>query len=198
MQISVSGKHLDVGISLQEHVEGELQEIVQKYFEKAISADVVFTKVRHLFRADIMVNDGTGSHSVVKGSAEDDDIYAAFTIAATKIEKQLRRYKRKIKAHKATSAKEMSGTKYVIPANSGEEAVECSKSSLIIAEKPAIIEELTVSDAVMRMDLGQLPALMFINKKTNSVNVVYRREDGNISWIDSSSASTVAHKSKAA
>ena len=186
MKISVSGIHLDVGTALQEYVEAELTEVVNKYFEKAISADVVFTKVRHLFRADIMVNEGTGTNHVIKASAEDDDVYAAFSIAAARAEKQLRRYKRRIKAHRAVSAKELSGTKYVIPATSGEEDNDSGDAPLIIAEKPAVIEELTVSDAVMRMDLGQLPALMFINKKTGAVNVVYKREDGNISWIDAS------------
>jgi ribosomal subunit interface protein len=189
MQVSVSGKHLDVGQSLQGYVESELQSIVTKYFELAVSADVVFTKVRHLFRADILVNDGTG-HTLIKGNAEDDEVYAAFDIAAARIEKQLRKYKERIKDHHKVKLEKdfemVEATKYVLsPTTEHMQAKDEGNAPLIIAEKPTTVETLTVSDAVMRMDLGQLPALMFINKKTGDVNVVYRREDGNISWIDS-------------
>lgn len=198
MQLSVTGKHLDVGKSLREYVETELNGIVTKYFEHAISADVVFTKVRHLFRADIVVNEGTGTSTLIKSNAEDDDVYSAFDLAAAKAEKQLRRYKRKIKDHhKERPDKEFSSaTKYVISPNFNLDEVdaqtdESDDAPLIIAEKPAAIETLTVSDAVMRMDLGQLPAVLFKNKKTGEINVVYRREDGNISWIDTSTSDVV-------
>lgn len=192
MQIVVSGKHLGIGAALQEYVEAELKNVVTKYFEHAISADVVFTKERYLFRADILVNEGTGTHTLIKSNAEDDEVYAAFDIALAKVEKQLRRYKRRIKDHhKERIEKEVgfsNATKYVLSADSEDETSSSAEGDapLIIAEKPTEIETLTVSDAVMRMDLGQLPALMFINKKTGAINVVYRREDGNISWIDSS------------
>ena len=193
MQITVSGKHLEIGTALQEYVSAELESVVTKYFEHAISADVVFTKERHLFKSDILVNEGTGTNVLIKGSAEDDDVYAAFDLCSAKVEKQLRRYKSRIKNHHKTRIDKddielIPATKYILSSEvdvEEEESAEGNDSPLIIAEKPTEIESLTVSDAVMRMDLGQLPALMFINKKTGSVNVVYRREDGNISWIDS-------------
>lgn len=185
MQVTVAGKHLDIGNALQEYVVAELQNAVTKYFDKAISADVVFSKVRHLFVADIIVNEGTGTQTIIKGSAQDDDVYASFDIACAKIEKQLRRYKRRIKDHhkEKVSFDALEATKYVLSPNVDED--EKGDSPLIIAEKQTQIETLTVSDAVMRMDLGQLPAVMFKNKKTGAINVIYRREDGNISWIDS-------------
>jgi ribosomal subunit interface protein len=194
MQITVSGKHLEIGKALQEYVAAELESVVTKYFEHAISADIVFTKERHLFKADIHVNEGTGTNVLIKGSAEDDDVYAAFDLCSAKVEKQLRRYKRRIKDHHKTridkdESQLIHATKYVLSSeveDDNEESDEQNDAPLIIAEKPMEIETLTVSDAVMRMDLGQLPALMFINKKTGSINVVYRRDDGNISWIDSS------------
>lgn len=193
MQITVSGKHLEIGTALQEYVVAELESVVTKYFEHAISADVVFSKERHLFKSDIIVNEGTGTNILIKGSANDDDVYSAFDLCSAKIEKQLRRYKRRIKDHHKTrldkdNIEMLPATKYIlssdVDSNEGE-SEEFNDAPLIIAEKPTEIETLTVSDAVMRMDLGQLPALMFINKKSGSINVVYRREDGNISWIDS-------------
>lgn len=191
MQVTVSGKHIDVGQSLRDRVEDQLIEVITKYFEHAISADVVFSKSRHLFRVDIIVNEGTGTNTYIKGSAEEDDIYLCFEKATEKMEKQLRRYKRRIKNHhKQRFGKSLDesakGVKYVLSPSGEEESDTDDQAPLIIAEKPMNIEVLTVSDAVMLMDLAQLPALMFINSKTNAVNVVYKREDGNISWIDSS------------
>jgi len=200
MQVVVSGKQMDVGAALKEYVEIELSAAVTKYFEDAICANVVFSKTkRHLFRVDIMVNDGTGGHGhmLIKSDAEENEIYSAFDRANERMEKRLRRYKRKLKDHhKARLSDSLSEvlqvTKYVL-SDSDNEQEEWESSSeedapLIIAEKATTIEELTVSDAVMRMDLNNLPALMFINKKTGVFNVVYRREDGNISWIDASAA----------
>lgn len=100
MQISVSGKKLDVGEALREHVETRLHDGVKKYFENAIEADVVFSKeAPHYFRTDIVVNEGTGTKNIIKGDASAGDIYASFDLAADRVEKQLRRFKRKIKNH---------------------------------------------------------------------------------------------------
>ena len=185
MQISVSGKQLDVGASLREYVENTLDAAVNKYFEQAIDADVVFSKEAHLFCADIVVNEGTGTNVIIKGQAKADDIYASFDQAADRIEKQLRRYKRRLKNHHHKALAELSseGKKYIISDDSEKE--NNGDNPLIIAEKPAKIEALSVSDAVMRMNLANLPALMFINQKTQCIDVVYRRQDGNISWVDS-------------
>lgn len=195
MQISVSGKQLDVGAALKEYVESELTERVNKYFEDAISADVVFTKERHLFCVDILVNEGTGTNVLIKSQAKADEPHSAFDLAAEKVDKQLRRYKRRLKDHhkrkvsQALDLEHMAATKYVLSSREEDDdkAGEENDSPLIIAEKSTKIERLTVSDAVMLMDLANLPALMFINQKTEAINVVYRRVDGNISWIDSNS-----------
>ncbi len=191
MQISVSGKQIDVGNALNEHINNELQAGVTKYFEHAVSANVILSKLRHIFNASIVVNDGTGMHQLLKASGDGGDAYAAFDQALIRMEKQLRRYKRKIKNHHKSRVEKdvemaaMMGTKYVLSSLEEDEDKSTENDSpLIIAEKPAQIEILSVSDAVMRMDLGELPAVMFINKKSGEINVVYRREDGNISWID--------------
>lgn len=194
MQVFISGKHMDVGSSLSAHIENEVQNSVKKYFEHAISANVTISKFRHSFEAGIVVNDGTGTHQLLRASGNGGDAYAAFDAALIRIEKQLRRYKGKIKNHhklkigKDVEVDAILGTKYIISGREEdhEHADAESDVPLIIAEQPSQIETLSVSDAVMRMDLGELPALMFVNKKTGTINVVYRREDGNIAWVDPS------------
>ncbi len=187
MQITVSGKHLDVGTSLHEYVKNDLSEIVAKYFEHAVSASVIFSKERHLFCANIMVNEGTGNHVIIKADAQDDDIYVAFDKAGEKIKNRLARYKGRIKNHHKDSLKQsiIDATQYILSTKEEDhDSDEDKQSPLIIAENQTHLEHLTVSDAVMKIDLKELPALMFINKKNGRINMIYRRNDGNISWID--------------
>ncbi len=185
MKITVSGKHLKVGAALKEHVLESTESGITKYFEQAISADIHFTKEAHLFVCDIIVNEGTGYNSYYKSQAKEENIFAAFDRALDRIEKQLRRYKRRIKDHHKQSIGEataIAATKYVI-SDDGQDIEE--DNPIIIAEKQVSIETLTVADAVMRMNLANLPALMFINKKSGCYDVVYKRADGNISWVES-------------
>ena len=192
MQIQVSGKKIDIGEALTTHVKERLTKGVSKYFDHAIHADVVFSKEAHMFRADIHVNEGTGNGVAIKGRADHNDVYAAFDAAAERIEKQLRRYKRKIRSHatkKVTDLSEkelklLSGKKFVMTPLPEEEAGE-EDAPLIIAEKPQSIARLTASEAVMQMDLADLPTLVFVNKQTGNLDVVYHRKDGNISWVSS-------------
>lgn len=192
MQIQVSGKGVDVGESLRSHMEQNLTQGISKYIDRVTSVHAVVSKESHRFRIDINGNLGTHAGLVVKSSSLGDDVYAAFEGALAKIEKQLRRYKRKITNHHkishggAEATQPIRGTKYVLSPEAGEADQENHKfpSSVVIAEKPADITTLTVSEAVMRMDLEDLPALMFYNAAHGGLNVVYRREDGNISWID--------------
>lgn len=190
MQIKVSGKQVDVGEALRTHVEQRLSGGIPKYLDRVTQCDVVISREAHLFRADIVLNTGTHSNVVVKGRGEAVDAHAAFDAAAEKIEKQLRRYKRRLTDHHkndrnegvSLSEAESRATKYVLAAREEEEVND--ETPLIIAEKPTRVEKLTVSEAVMRMDLADLPALVFINKANGRLNTVYRRADGNISWVD--------------
>lgn len=184
MQINVSGHQVDVGDSLREHAEERLERSVTKYFEHAIFADVVFSKEAHLFVADIHVNEGIKGGIMIKAQGKSEDSYAAFDEAAERIESQLRRYKTRITSHKgAPSTREaIDAVKYVIKSDETEE--EAEENPIIIAENEAHIETLTVGEAVMRMDLASLPALLFINSANARLNVVYKRKDGNISWVD--------------
>lgn len=190
MQINVSGKQVDVGESLRSYVEKRLQDGVSKYLDRVTQAEVVISREAHNFRADIVLNTGTHSGVVVKGRGDAADAHAAFDGASERIEKQLRRYKRRLTDHHKSARGddlaaevESRATKYVL-ANHADEAEVTEEAPLIIAEKATSVEWLTVSEAVMRMDLADLPALMFFNKANGRLNTVYRRADGNISWVD--------------
>lgn len=188
MKISVSGKGIDVGESLRTHIEERLTEGVNKYLDRVTSLSVVIAREAHLFRVDISGNSGTHDQMVIKGRAQSEDVYAAFEQASEKIQKQLRRYKRRITNHHKVKDADVfqtpvvRATKYVIADH--EEEVHEDASPVVIAEKSTDIETLTVSEAVMKMDLSDLPALLFFNAGNGRMNVVYRREDGNISWVD--------------
>ncbi|MCP5362695.1 MAG: ribosome-associated translation inhibitor RaiA [Rickettsiaceae bacterium] len=192
MQVSVSGQHLSIGLSLQEYVKERMGGSIKKYFDHAPSATVHFNKQNHDFSCDIVVNDGTGRHIVIKSNASSDDVYFAFDAALSKIEKQLRKYKSKLKDHSSkmkVSEVIPTTTKYVISPTKIDDEVEDQEIDLdnpvIVAEKATKILKLSVGQAVMKMDLEDLPALMFRNVKTDRINVVYYRKDGNISWVDS-------------
>ena len=187
MEINISGKHIDLGEALQTHVNGRLQEGIKKYIDRVNTVNVVFSKQGHLFRADIHANTGTHSHVAINSRGQNADVYNAFDEAAEKIEKQLRRYKRRLTDHhqrQSESAKFIAAVDYTLApeAESAEESVEAAPA--IIAEKAANIETLSVSEAVMRMDLADVPAIIFFNSANGRLNVVYRRGDGNISWLD--------------
>lgn len=190
MHIKVSGQHMNVGASLEEYVKEKTAATVQKYFENAVSAHVHFEKQNYLFHCSIVVNEGTSKHVTPKSSHEADEVYHSFDMALAKIEKQLRRYKSKIRARnsrmKTSEAAVISATKYVINPVSLEESADknAEDNPVVIAEKPTDILTLSVSDALMKMDLENLPALLFQNSKTDRINVIYYRKDGNISWVD--------------
>lgn len=191
MQISVSGKHVDLGEAFQKHVEARMDEGVHKYLDRVNKVDVIATKESSVFCINIHANTGTSGHVVVKSHAEDHDIYAAFDKAADKVEKQLRRYKRRLKNHhkereRDPEAEEINFAKAMHRTLEAEKADELEEEGgpVVIAEDVGHLEVLTVSDAVMRMDLEDAPAFVFIEKKTNRLNVIYRRPDGNIAWVD--------------
>lgn len=193
MKINITGKKIQIGESLTSYAEQRLKDSVTKYFPNAVAGDVIFNKTGKIFSAEIIVNEGTGRKLYIKASSQSDDVYEAYDNALSKLEKQLRRYKSRLKdrGHKdklsKIEAEEIftNATKRVIPSDFSTETTNPEENeSLIIAEKKVYIEKLTVSDAVMRMDLASLPALVFINKKTEKINFIYHREDGNVSWVE--------------
>ncbi|MES2984854.1 MAG: ribosome-associated translation inhibitor RaiA [Pseudomonadota bacterium] len=186
MQFHISGRHVDLGSAFQEHVEKRLSEGLGKYLDRIVSVDVVVSKdPHHQFRVDIHGNTGTHSGILLKSQGTAGEIYAAFEAAAVKAEKQLRRYKRRLKGHHGSEKelRALTARKYVLKSEDDAELAE-EGAPVVVAETTANIETLSVSDAVMKMDLADLPALMFFNAGSGRINVVYRRVDGNISWVD--------------
>lgn len=184
MDISIKGKRLDVGDALRSHVEDHLGAAVTKYFSRAHDANVTISREAHFFRADISVHPLRGV--LVQGRSNADDAYAAFDSALEHIAKQLRRYKRRLNdKHKGRGPEEsIPAQQYTLAPESGEDELPEEGQPAIIAELPTEIATLSVSEAVMRMDLADTPALMFRNRANGGLNVVYRRPDGNIGWID--------------
>ncbi len=186
MDISVIGKNLDVGDALRGHVTETLNSAVTKYFMRAIDAHVVFTRQGHQLRADISVHPGPRG-MVVQGGSQSEDAYAAFDGALERISKQLRRYKRRLNdhhKHKQRLNDVLPALQYVIQPEHEEEEIPEDAQPTIVAEMPDHVATLTVSEAVMRMDLADLPVVMFRDAASGRLNVVYRRNDGNIGWID--------------
>ncbi|GAB6053050.1 ribosome-associated translation inhibitor RaiA [Magnetospira thiophila] len=186
MDITVKGKNMDVGDALRVHVDDTLSAAVAKYFDRAIDGTVVFSKEAHQFRADIHVHAGRGL--VVQGLNRGGDAYAAFDGALERIDKQLRRYKRRIKDyHKDQSEEaELMAQQYVLAAeeHAADEEPATDEAPVIIAELPTRVDSLSVGQAVMRMDLADQCVMVFYNRAHGRLNVVYRRPDGNIGWID--------------
>lgn len=188
MQVIISGQNMDVGEALNEYIESNLIGKVKKYFENAVHANVNIVKDRHnFFTTDIFVNEGTGTGVIIKASSHDPDAHRSVDQCVGKIEKQLRRYKERIKNnHKDKEAflNFAQATKYIISPFEEDKPETTNAAPTIIAEMEAPVDRLTVADAVMRMDLQDVPALMFINKGNGRVNMVYYRPDGNIAWVE--------------
>jgi len=185
MDITVKGKQMDVGEALRTHTQDTVIESVTKYFDRALDGNVVFSKVANGFHADITVHVGRGVN--VHGQGEASEAYPALDAALDRISKQLRRYHRKLVNHHATAA-ESAPAQYSILAQHEEDEVEAEAHPTIVAEMPHDIATMSVSEAVMRLDMGNLPVVMFKNGADGGLNVVYRRADGNVGWIDPQNA----------
>ncbi len=195
MQLTVSGKRIDVGEALRTHVRSSLEAIVGKYFDRAQEGSVVFSREARLFRADILIHVGRGI--LLQSHSDADAPYTAFDGATERIGKQLRRYKRRLRAHhKDKSEKEIiAAQQYILAPENGEEEADGSGElprPVIIAEMTTEVATLTVGEAVMRMDLADLPAVLFRNSGHGGLNMVYRRADGNVGWIDPQGSSASA------
>jgi ribosomal subunit interface protein len=186
MHLTVTGKQIDTGDAFRSHVEASLASILGKYFKTAIEAHVVLSKEAHLSRAEISLHVGRGI--VVNAGAAASEAYAAFDGAAERIAKQMRRYKRRLRDHhvKGREPSEASdrATDYVLAPIAEEAEENTGVAPAVIAEMSTEIPNLTVGEAVMRMDLAAAPVLLFRNRSHGELNIVYRRTDGNIGWID--------------
>ncbi|MDB5696185.1 MAG: ribosomal subunit interface protein [Sphingomonas bacterium] len=189
MDIRISGHQVATGDALNTHVQTRLQAIVDKLFSRAISAQVTFGKGPHDvgFTCDIVMNVMKGL--VLKGRHEAHDAHPTFDGAAEKIEKQLRRYMRRLKDTHAAESIEVNeagaydNAGYTLFQEPREEE-EVGDAPLIVAETRVDVPDASVSDAVMMLDLRNTAALLFKNSGTGSYNMVYRRGDGTIGWVE--------------
>ena len=196
MQITVSGKQVNLSDALRERVADHLDVIAGKYFDDALEANVTFSRARSFFTCDINVHAGRGL--TLRGEGEAADAHSAFDDAAEHIAKRLRRYRRRVNDHARDlvhRARPEAGRQYVLRQDEDAVATPASDTpayATVIAESTAEINTLSVGEAVMRMDLADQQVMMFRNSATAELNVVYRRTDGHIGWIDpGAKASTV-------
>jgi len=189
MQLTVTGKQVDVGDALRRHVETTLDGLLETYFRTAIEAHAVFAREAHLIAADLSLHVGRGM--VVNSSAAATDHYVAFDAAAERLAKQLRRYKRRLRDYhgklRPGERPEMAQAFVLAPIEEDEDDTETpapdGTAPVVIAEISTELPQLTVGEAVMRMDLADAPVLLFRNRSHGELNVVYRG-DSNIGWID--------------
>ncbi len=192
MQITVSGKQVDLSDALRTRVSTQLDTIAGKYFDHALEAQVTFGRARSFFTCDINVHAGRGLQ--LRGEGEAADANTAFDDAAEHIAKRLRRYRRRVNDHHRDMAQRQrpeSARQYVlreeaaegeVPAVDGQTPEEAYAT--VVVETRTEIAVLSVGEAVMRMDLADQPVMMFRNSANGTLNVVYRRDDGHIGWID--------------
>ena len=186
MRYQISGQHIDIGDALQTHVKEALGAAVYKYSHRPIDAVVTFTRSSYLFSCETTVHLSTGLMASAKGQA--NEIYAAFDSCCDKMEKQLRRYKRRLTDHHREREQPVEfgpGAAYILAASEEPEDIEPQTlSPVIIAEMETNIPSISTGEAVMQMELSGEKLLVFRNEAHGGVNVVYRRDDGNIGWID--------------
>jgi ribosomal subunit interface protein len=188
MEIRVSGHQIETGSALQTHAQERLTAIVDKYFSRALASQVTFNKApAGAFRCDIVTHVMHGL--ILKGAGIANDAHIALDQAAEKIDKQLRRYKRRLVDHhnhaaRAPREEEAGYTVFAEPDETAEEVA--GEAAVIIAETRVDVPEATVSDAVMMLDLRNTNALLFKNAGSGSYNMVYRRGDGSIGWVEPS------------
>lgn len=190
MQITVSGKQVDLSDALRTRVSDHLDAIASKYFDHALDVQVTFSRARSFFTCDINLHAGRGLMLRAEGEAADAN--TAFDDAAEHIAKRLRRYRRRVNEHArdiANRERPEAARQYVLrqeDAGARGNGGDAATYATVVAEAPTEISLLTVGEAVMRMDLADQPVLMFRNSTTGELNVVYRRSDGNVGWIDPS------------
>lgn len=210
MQFSVTGKQVSVGEALSQYIENSLNGSVGKYFGQGIVAHAVVSREAHRYCVDLSVHIGRGI--LVQATEKANDPYIAADMASEHIDKRLRRHKRRLKDHHANGREQraekahyqilaaeasadrgaaLDGAATVDGAEFDGHDHSLAEGPVVVAEMTTDIPTLTVGEAVMRLDLANAPAIMFRNAAHGGLNVVYRRADGNIGWVDPREATTV-------
>ena len=183
MKIHITGRQLETGDALQAHVENRLHDAVTKYFERAGDINVTFSKQGHQFQAACALHLDSGLY--LHASGADSDIYACFDQSVGKIEKQLRRYKRRLKNHhdqKRIDASLMAAERVLAP--EPEDNVPAEFTPIVVAESKKQVARLSVSEAVMQLELGEDDFVLFKSTARDALSLIYKRRDGNIGWLE--------------
>lgn len=194
MNLRISGKHMDVGDAFRTRIEGKIGDTVEKYFDGGFSGHVNMVKSRAGFSADCMVRLDTGVELQATGQAAEPQL--AFDIAAERIEKRLRRYNRRLKSRSfpavndGLAADNDMAYRVMTGLDEDDEEQVDGYAPAVVAELRIPLKSMSVADAVMELDMKDNPVLVFRNAGSNEINIVYRRADGNVGWIDPSSNSS--------
>ena len=196
MPFRVSGKNLDIGGALRERVNARIVEALSKYFDGGYSGHVTVEKDGFGFRTECAIHLDSGVTLHTEANAA--DAYISADEAALRIEKRLRRYKRRLKGHhaaaRANGAAVLDAPSYVIEAPAHDEDEEVTEfNPVIIAESTTVLKQLSVSEAVMELDMTGAPVVVFRHASNGRVNLVYRRPDGNVGWVDPPAVAAQGH-----
>jgi ribosomal subunit interface protein len=189
MQLSINGKQMDLGDALRAHITDKIEDINQKYFNRAIDATITLAPEGHAF-TKTHVSIRVGKDIMVMADAKDTDPYVSFDAAAEKVAKQLRRYKKRLRDHheRLEENNTIPAQNYVLspePEAHDDSHDEPEKHEpVVVADMATNIQTMSVSEAVMRLNLSGENALLFRNPQHEGLNMVYRRTDGNIGWVD--------------
>ena len=184
MTVVVKGKHLEITDALRQHVNERLKHVYEKFFGEAIDTTATLSQEGHKFRAHLSSH--VSKSILVQAEADAETAYISVDLAAENLAKQLRRYKQRLQNHRRrTVTDENAWYSILSPATeTDKQASTADIQPAIVAEMEAKIDTLSVSEAVMRLDLTNLAALMFRNHSHGQLNMVYRRADGNIGCVD--------------
>jgi ribosomal subunit interface protein len=194
MQLTISGKNMDTGPAFQEHAQAQLEAAIEKYFPRAVSGSVTLEKDTAGFAVKVHVNLATGMDMEANGKA--GDAHQALDVAADHIEKRLRRYKRRLRNHRHDQHEtdQMDATMTVLSLadfkgeaddnDNADDMVSDDGAPAILAEMDYPINIMSLEEAIMRFDISGQPAMMFRNRSHMGLNMIYRRNDGSIGWVD--------------
>jgi ribosomal subunit interface protein len=191
MSLRISGKHMEIGDAFRTRIEGRIGEAIEKYFDGGFSGHVTVEKSGPRFSADCVIFLDSGMGLQAAGQAYDPQ--AAFEAASDRIEKRLRRYKRKLKSYDVSSSADRNedmAYRVMAPVADEDEEVAEDYAPAIVAESTVALKTMSVAHAIIELDTKDSPVFVFRNAGSDQVNIVYRRADGNIGWIDPSSAMT--------
>ena len=185
MSVRVTGKHMDIGDAFRTRITGQINDAIAKYFDGGFASQVLVAKSGSRFSADCRIHLDSGADLHAEGKANDPQV--AFESAFERIEKRLRRYKRKLRDHQHGESRAATEIPYTVIDSVSEDDEEVAENfaPVIVAETTKKLATMTVATAVMALDMTDEPVLMFRKPGSEELNVVYRRNDGNIGWIDS-------------